>query len=173
MKRLIASTVTALAMAVCADTPTILWSEIGVVEMAGGVTRVTVTNDVARTVRFTDDLGEVGLNLNGHSIVGPAASAGIQIVHGSGTGTHLKIVDSWQTGTAMVKGGDAVTSGGNGGAGVDVSTDAVNVLISIGETVTVKGGAGRWGGSYYYGGNGGSGGIGINGNVSVFWWFWW
>ena len=138
------------------------WREIGTVTAISGGTRLTVTNGVTRTVQFTDDLGEVELDLNSHSITGEIGSAGIKIVHGAGTGTHLKIVDSRQTGTATVCGGDG-TWGGAGGAGVEVATDAIGVLISVGTDITVKGGNGSV--NRQPGGNGITGDVRENGGT--------
>ena len=120
------------------------WFDFGFYGTMGDETWIIMTNNVTHTVQFTDDLGEVVLDLNGHSIMGESASAGIQITHGAGTGTHLKIIDSQQTGTATVCGGNTR------GAGVDVRPGAVDVLISVGEKVTVSGG---------------EGGVGVNGDV--------
>ena len=119
--------------------------------------KMMLTNDIAQTVLLTDDLGMFELDLNGHSITGAIGSAGIQIVHGAGTGTHLRIVDLRQTGQARISGGSGAEDG-IGGAGIEVATNAVSVHISVGVNVTVEGGHGTI--SSYDGRNGGVGVVG-------------
>ncbi len=163
------------ASALFAETP-LNWSEIGIVTTTSAGKRLTLTNGVTRTVQFTDALGDVELDLNGHSITGATGLAGVKVLHVTGgTGTHLRIVDSLQSGTAMVCGGDGINgvssdsngaAGGVGGTGVEVATDASGVLVSVGAKVTVKGGAGGAGGGGYSGGSGGSGGSGVGGDVN-------
>ena len=162
MKKLITTLMVALAMSAFA----VQWSDIGIVTADVDGTRVTVTNNVTQTVQFMDDLGEVVLDLNGHAITGTTASAGIQIGHGAGTGIHLKIVDSRQTCTSTVCGGDGIADV-TGGAGIDVATNAVNILVSVGAYVMVKGGDGGSAdgdGEVLLKGN--NGGLGVHGNVS-------
>ena len=132
------------------------WASTGNVEPIADGLKLIVTNNVSKSVALTDDLGEFILDLNGHSITGASAMAGIKIVHGNGTGTHLKIVDSQQTGTATVSGGGWNWSAYVGGPGVEVAADAVDVLISVGPGVTVVGGdtASEWVGGVYEGASG-------------------
>ena len=167
MKKMIAAVVVvAMAAGAFADSQYSNWTDVGTVSQTADGVQVQLTSNVSRTVRFTDDLGEVVLDLNGFSIVGAASADGISIVHGVGTGTHLKIVDSLQTGAAKVCGGDGNDNSPAGGGGIKVASETEGVTISVYTNVTVRGGRGGIGIRDWQP-YGGSGGHGIQGNLQI------
>ena len=118
------------------------WTDIGQVTKTDTGFELLLTNDVTRTVHFTDDLGELVLDMNGYSITGPESCAAVQVAHRNGTGIHLKIVNSRDSVTACINGG----SGGVdryslnvGGPGIEAMSNAVEVVFSVGQNVSVAG----------------------------------
>ena len=100
---------------------------------------VTLTNDVAGTLKIADNLGDVLLDLNGRDIQGGDGAPAIRIVHSSGDGapTRLDVFDRQVDETPDILGGV------NGGSGIVVAADAnEGVTVSIGAGVGVAGGAG-------------------------------
>ena len=99
---------------------------------------VTLTNDVRGTVEIPDNVGNVTIDLNGHSIVGADGGAAILVTAGDGVGeaTRLAIGDTSEGGNGQIVGdGD--------GVGIEFAEDvSFGVRIDVDEGVVVLNGDG-------------------------------
>ncbi len=99
---------------------------------------VTLTNDVCGTVEIPDNVGNVTINLNGHSITGTDGGAAILVALGDGDGekTQLTVGDTSE-------GGNGQIIGDGESAGIEIAEDAASdVRLDVEEGVTVLNGDG-------------------------------
>ena len=111
---------------------------------------VTLTDGMTGPIRIPDNLGEVTVNLNGHSIVGVNGAAGDDITAGGAGEPALAIVphvyDSKADATKVRITGTGAIRGGNGGTGHPAGSGAEAVAgnasdFEIGGSVTCESGA--------------------------------
>ena len=123
-----------------ADLETAFAGLSAVVESDGsGGWKVSITEDIAdAAIEMPDDLGNVTLDLCGHTFTGAAGQSPIRIVKGTGTGNATKLaIVTTSSGAAAVTGG--------AGAPAITADDGVQdgVSIAVGAGLTVQGGGGN------------------------------